>query len=123
MKRLLRFSLCALLVSGCFTTSKISNTNLSSIYDPSTNFLNPKIRIIHSNENHSFLHFKFDNKELLYMKDSNDKFEAKFEVTIESYPSYEAKEVLDTISKKYTLNNNPTDDSEIYDFIEFNNAS
>ena len=123
MKKLLRFFICILLLSGCYSTLKISNKNLSGIYDPSINFLNPNFRIIHSVENHSYLHFKFDNTELLYMKDENDLFEATFKVTIEIYPSYEAKEILDTISKTYSLNNNPTDNSEIYHFIEFNNAS
>ena len=123
MKKLLRFLIFVFLVSGCYSTSKISNNNLAAIYDPAANFLNPSFRVLHAYDGHSFLQFKFDNKELLYMKDNNDVFEANFEVTIETYPSYESKVVLDTITKTYKINNEPSDDSEIYHFMEFENAS
>ena len=123
MNKLLQFLIFALLICGCYSTSKISNRNLSGIYNPTSNFLNPKLLVFHEIDGRSYLNFKFGNKELLYMKDNNDLFEAKFEVTLETYSSYDAKEVLDTISKTYTVNNNPADDSEIYHLIEFNNSS
>ena len=50
------------------------------------------------------------------MKDNNDLFEANFEVIIETYPSYESKVVLDTSTMTYKINNEPSDDSEIYHY-------
>ncbi|NNC85693.1 MAG: GWxTD domain-containing protein [Bacteroidia bacterium] len=110
------------LLCGCYSSSKISNRNLAFLYGPNTSYLNPSFKVSHSSEGKSLLHFKFDSNDLLYMKEK-EVFEANFDVTIESYSSFESKVVLDTLTKNYNLKNKPGADSDLYHFIEFDNAS
>jgi len=110
------------LICGCYSSSKISNKNLAFLYEPNTSYLNPSFKVSHSTDGKSLLHFKFDSNDLLYMKEK-EVFEANFDVTIEFYSSYETKDVLDTLTKNYNLKNKPGEDSDLYHYIEFDNAS
>jgi len=90
-----------LIFSGCFTSTKISNQNLSYIYWNESSILHPKFIVFHLSDSISRLYYSINSKELLYSKeDGTQEFSAAFAISFKLYPSLESKELLDSASLK-----------------------
>lgn len=90
------FTLVALL-SSCAGGSKLSNQNLSYIYNPELEELHPQFKVVNVRDSLSRLFFKLDATELLYTrKQGDDVFSANFTITYQIIPAFEAREVLDS---------------------------
>ena len=89
-------SLLALLFSSCFT-EKISNQNLSYLYDRDASFLHPEFNIIHKNDSVTQLHFRINSNELLYLDNPTSSFfSAVFRIRYEVYTQLESKLLVDS---------------------------
>ena len=93
-----------LIFPGCFTSTKISNQNLSYLYWKESSILHPKFTIFHLSDSISRLYYSINSKELLYSKE-NDKqeFTAAFAISYNLHPSLESKELLDGASSKVVV--------------------
>ncbi|MGE0636048.1 MAG: GWxTD domain-containing protein [Bacteroidia bacterium] len=93
----LLFFLLALILSSCAGGSKLSNQNLSYIYNPELEELHPQFKVVSVTDSVSRLFFKADAGELLYTKkQGDDVFSANFTVSYQLIQAFEAREVLDS---------------------------
>ena len=96
------FILALVLVSGfvsCESNSKISTSNLSSLYRPAETKLHPDFRLFHAADSFSYLYFRISTDELLYTKKDNDsQFVAKVQLSYRLYESFEVNTLLDSTS-------------------------
>lgn len=100
----LRYALSILILSGCFTSTKISNQNLSYIYWKESSILHPRFMVFHLSDSISRLYYSINSKELLYSKeDDKQEFTAAFAISYKLYPSLESKELLDSASLKIDI--------------------
>ena len=89
--------LLAVILSSCAGGSKLSNQNLSYIYNPELEELHPQFKVVNVKDSVSRLFFKMDATELLYTKkQGDDMFSANFTVSYQIIPAFEAREVLDS---------------------------
>lgn len=87
----------AVILSSCAGGSKLSNQNLSYIYNPGLEELHPQFKVVNVRDSLSRLFFKIDATELLYTrKQGDDVFSANFTITYQIIPAFEAREVLDS---------------------------
>ncbi len=90
------FGLVVIVASGCYT-ERISNQNLSYLYDRDASFLHPEFNILHKNDSVSELHFRINSNELLYLQHPESKFySAFFRIRYEVYTQLESKLLIDS---------------------------
>lgn len=83
-------------VSGCYT-ERISNQNLSYLYDKDASFLHPEFNVLHRNDSVTELHFRINSNELLYLYNSASSFYASyFRIRYEVYTQLESKLLIDS---------------------------
>jgi GWxTD domain-containing protein len=88
---------------GCFTTSKVSNLNLSDMYRNNEHPLHPEFTLLHVNDSVSQFYFKINESELLYeRKTLADSFSASLRIYCRVTLNYESPLVMD--SNSATLN-------------------
>ena len=93
----LLFLLLAVIFSSCAGGSKLSNQNLSYIYNPELEELHPQFKVVNVKDSVARLFFKIDATELLYTKKQGDTdFSANFTVSYQLISTFEAREVLDS---------------------------
>jgi len=81
---------------GCYT-ERISNQNLSYLYDRNASFLHPEYNILHRNDSVSELHFRINSNELLYLFNASSNFySAGFRIRYEVYTQVESKLLIDS---------------------------
>lgn len=89
-------ALIVLIASGCYT-ERISNQNLSYLYDKDATFLHPEFVVTHKNDSVSQLHFRINSNELLYMYNSVSGFYSAFyRIRYEVYTQLESKLLIDS---------------------------
>ncbi|MFT4545546.1 MAG: GWxTD domain-containing protein [Bacteroidia bacterium] len=85
-----------LLASGCYT-ERISNQNLSYLYDRDASFVHPEFNIQHKNDSVTELHFRVNSNELLYLHNqTSDFYSAVFRIRYEIYTQLESKLLIDS---------------------------
>ena len=92
------FALLLLLVvaSGCYT-ERISNQNLSYLYDRDASFLHPEFNVLHKNDSVTELHFRINSNELLYLHNRTSNFYSSiFRLRYEVYTQLESKLLIDS---------------------------
>lgn len=90
---------CFAFITGCAGGSKLSNQNLSYLYNPELEELHPQFHIVNLKDSVCRLFFKINATELLYTKRSGDSdFSANFAVSFSVLPAFEAREVADSAS-------------------------
>lgn len=95
-KVLTLFGLVVILASGCYT-ERISNQNLSYLYDRDASFLHPEFNVLHKNDSVTELHFRLNSNELLYLQNPDSKFySAFFRIRYEVYTQLESKLLIDS---------------------------
>ena len=83
-------------VSGCYT-ERISNQNLSYLYDKDATYIHPEFNILHKNDSVTELHFRINSNELLYMHNASSNFHsAFFRIRYEVYTQLESKLLIDS---------------------------
>jgi GWxTD domain-containing protein len=93
---LILLSVVLLAASGCYT-ERISNQNLSYLYDRDASFLHPEFNVLHKNDSVTELHFRINSNELLYMFNSTSKFYSSFfRIRYEVYTQRESKLLIDS---------------------------
>jgi GWxTD domain-containing protein len=92
-------------MTSCTSTTKLSSTNLASIYDWSDEKFNPQYTVYHDNDSSSSLYFRFNSEELTYrMTDVTKPAEAKIKVNYILYDSFESEIIKDSLTS-YLLEN------------------
>lgn len=87
----------AMIFCSCAGGSKLSNQNLSYIYNPELEALHPQFKVVNVKDSLSRLFFKIDATELLYTKkQGNDEFSSNFTISYQLIPAFESSEVLDS---------------------------
>lgn len=82
--------------SGCYT-ERISNQNLSYLYDTDASFLHPEFNVLHKNDSVTELHFRINSNELLYLFNSTSEFHSSFfRIRYEVYTQLESKLLIDS---------------------------
>lgn len=90
------FGIVLIAVSGCYT-ERISNQNLSYLYDRDASFLHPEFNILHQNDSVTELHFRINSNELLYLQNPESKFYSTFfRIRYEVYTQLESKLLIDS---------------------------
>ena len=86
----------AVLATGCYT-ERISNQNLSYLYDRDASFVHPEFNVIHKNDSVTQLHFRVNSNELLYLHNQTSAFySAVFRIRYEVYTQLESKLLIDS---------------------------
>ncbi len=102
--------LCLALVS-CETSTKLSSTDISSMYQWNEEKFNPEYVIYHDNDSSSELYFRFNSEELTYrLKDATKPAEANVKISYTLYDSFESeiiKDSLSTLLVENTCSNSP----------------
>ena len=82
--------------SGCYT-ERISNQNLSYLYDRDASYLHPEFNVLHKNDSVTELHFRINSNELLYLQNPTSNFySAFFRIRYELYTQLESKLLIDS---------------------------
>ena len=90
---------------SCTTTTKLSSTNFSSIYNWSDEKFNPQYIVYHDNDSSSSLYFQFNSQELTYrVTDATKPAEAKVKVNYILYDSFESEIIKDSLTS-YLIEN------------------
>ncbi|MCB9186618.1 MAG: GWxTD domain-containing protein [Flavobacteriales bacterium] len=90
------FLVVLIMASGCYT-ERISNQNLSYLYDRDASFLHPEFNILHKDDSVTELHFRINSNELLYLQHPESKFySAFFRIRYEVYTQLESKLLIDS---------------------------
>jgi GWxTD domain-containing protein len=89
-------ALCALILTGC-ATERISNQNLSFLYDKGASVLHPEVALRHLNDSVTRLEFRIESKELLYTQNPVTNFwSAEFKIRYEIQDQTDAKLMSDS---------------------------
>ncbi|MBN8703703.1 MAG: GWxTD domain-containing protein [Bacteroidetes bacterium] len=110
----------SILLNGCFTSSKLSNQNISSMYKKESVDVQPDYIVYHNSKMESILYFKINSKELLYTKQPNGYFGCKVHLNYKIKTGIDSKEILDsatTIISDYMENDQLTG-KDMYGKIE-----
>lgn len=85
-----------IIASGCYT-ERISNQNLSYLYDKDASYLHPEFDVLHKNDSVTELHFRINSNELLYLQNPNSGFySAFFRIRYEVCTQLESKLLIDS---------------------------
>ncbi|MDP4267426.1 MAG: GWxTD domain-containing protein [Bacteroidota bacterium] len=104
VKIILMFSsLIIILFSGCYSLQKISNQNISYIYQNDFLPLNPEYTVYHNTDSTSCLYYRINANELFYSKNIKDSVSTSLcSISLLLLPSYESKVVVDSFTVNIT---------------------
>lgn len=89
-------SILVIAASGCYT-ERISNQNLSYLYDRDASYLHPEFNVLHKNDSVTELRFRINSNELLYLHNPvSDFYSAFFRIRYEVYTQLESKLLVDS---------------------------
>jgi GWxTD domain-containing protein len=95
-----------LLLGGCGFLHKISQQNVSFLYNPDICQKTPEYLVYHNADSITFLYFKVNSLNLVYHKLNNaETYFAKFRVKIELYESFQFKSLIDSFNITYSDTN------------------
>jgi len=101
VKNLIVISL-SFLLAGCYSTTRLSNQNLSYLYWKESGILHPKYNVYHLSDTVSKFFVYIKPKELLFSrKDDDNVFSASYSIHYNLLPSYESKDILDSATFEY----------------------
>jgi hypothetical protein len=84
--------------NSCNPAYKISNQNLSALYNPESSFLHPQFVVYHFREDSSKLYVKLFSSELLHKKDDAGTIASRVTISYRLFNDYESKLVIDSSS-------------------------
>ncbi|PCH88730.1 MAG: hypothetical protein COB88_03410 [Flavobacteriales bacterium] len=92
-----------LLLAGCYSTTRLSNQNLSYLYWKESGILHPKYKVYHLSDTASKVFCYIKPRELLFSReDGNDAFSASYSIHYNLLASFESKDILDSATFRYT---------------------
>jgi len=93
-----------IIFSSCYTTSRISNQNLSYLYWKESSILHPRYSVFHKSDSITSINYQIWPKDLLFIReDSKGEFTSNFQVHYNLYPSYDSKDLLDSASFNFKI--------------------
>ena len=102
------------IISSCTTTTNLSSTNFSNIYNWSDEKFNPQYIVYHDNDSTSSLYFKFNSQELTYrVVDATKPAEAKVKVNYILYDSFESEIIKDSLTSYLVENSSASEPNYI----------
>jgi len=88
-----------LLISGCKSTSPVSSSDLSEIYQRSDEFLEPDFKVYHFSNDSTAIYFRFSSKNLLFIPEpGNPELKASVKISYELFQDYESNQMIDSAS-------------------------
>lgn len=88
-----------LLLSSCYSTSRLNNQNMAHIYQQEKITIRPDFKVYHQSDSITNLFYQIESEELLYMrKDGSDKYSATAVVQVKAYNSFEDLTVVDSVT-------------------------
>ena len=98
----LSFLILAFLLVGCYSSTRLSNQNLSYLYWKESGTLHPKYNVYHLSDSVSKFFCYIKPSELLFTReDGDEEFKASYKIRYRLLPAYESKEVLDSATYKF----------------------
>jgi GWxTD domain-containing protein len=92
-----------LLFVGCHTLTKVSNQNISFLYQNDIIPLTPEYAIFHKSDSISTFYYKLNTAELFYTKKGSDTINtAQYSISLMLFPSYESKMIIDSFTVHMT---------------------
>lgn len=91
--------------------TKVSNNDVSHLYNPGATVLHPQYRIYHKNDSISLLFFTVSSSELLFnRKISEETYNATLDINYQLFNSYESGIIIDSATFRFKLEKpeNPT---------------
>jgi GWxTD domain-containing protein len=93
------FALLLLAISGCKSTSPVSSSDLSEIYQRSDEFLEPDFKVYHFSHDSTAIFFRFNSKNLLFIPTpGKTELQAKVKISYELFQDYESNKLIDSAS-------------------------
>jgi len=103
MRNLILIIFLFLLIIGCGTTSKVSNQDLSFIYDRGAAYIHPSFVVYHTSDSSSTLFIKISTSELLYTKPpTKNNYFANLTFSYTLLNSYDSKTFIDSDTILYS---------------------
>jgi GWxTD domain-containing protein len=106
MKKNFQTLIVLLLLGGCGFLHKISQQNVSYLYNPDIYQKTPEYLVYHNADSITFLYFKVNSLNLAYHKWNNtETYSAKFSLKVELFESFQFKGLIDSFSRSYSDTN------------------
>lgn len=106
-------------VAACSPVYKISNQNLSQVYDPGNNYLHPQYTVYHFREDSSRLFVKISADEVLYKKNDAGVVSAQLTLLYKLFSDLESKLVIDSGSVSLSDYNENNVNGYLVHFVNF----
>ena len=91
-----------LFLAGCYSTTRLSNQNLSYLYWKESGILHPKYSVYHASDSVSKVFCYIRPDDLLFTRqDGSEDFTASYIIHYRLLPSYESKEVIDSATHEF----------------------
>ncbi|MBN2683083.1 MAG: GWxTD domain-containing protein [Bacteroidales bacterium] len=105
--------------------TKVSNNDVSHLYNPSSTILHPQYRIYHKNDSISLLFFSISSTELLFNKKiSESTYFATIDINYQLFNSYESGEIIDSATHRFKFEKPESSSNLIQSFeIKVKNGS
>jgi GWxTD domain-containing protein len=99
---------------SCYNSRDLSNRNLSDVYRKGEQLLHPEFVIFHSSDTTSTLYVKINPKELLFMRQPDDRFKASFNIHYSLLENYESTTVLGEGVDTYVIDQEDSKTPNVY---------
>src|SRR5205085_10619113 len=83
-------------IVSCGNSKRLSNQNLSLLYNTDETMLHPQYTIFHYSDDSSRFYFHIASNNLLFKKNEQNIFEASVVLNFQLLPSYQSKIILDS---------------------------
>ncbi len=115
---ILLFNLCLLFLISCSNSKRLSNQNLSLLYNTDETMLHPQYTVFHFGDDSSRFYFHITANDLLFKRNEENNFQANVVLNFELVPSYESTTMLDsgTISLHFIQDSSTVAYSGFVDF-------
>ncbi len=85
-----------LFIASCGNSKRLSNQNLSSLYNTDETMLHPQYMVFHYSDDSSRFYFSFPSNNLLFKKNVENIFESEIVLNFQLLPSYQSTIILDS---------------------------
>ncbi len=89
-------AVCFLFLFSCGNSKRLSNQNLSSLYNTDETILHPQYIVYHYSDDSSRFYFSFPSNNLLFKKNVENIFESEVVLNFQLLPSYQSTTILDS---------------------------
>lgn len=84
------------MLTGCFSSNKILNTNFAYVYRKDVTNLHSLLTVFHTSDHSSRIYYKLNSAEFLYQKNEEGSFTAPIKISYRLYHFSKTSEIADT---------------------------